>query len=196
VAQSSKKVKRSLINFLLAGVPLKFIEFIRIKNIPLPMDAALQNVTKIAPLKKQRFILIGSLLLLFTLFSACNHHAKKYPQGRHNTKTQPPLVEQQLLSTIKSAEGLGKGNPLLLSSLYSLADFYQDRKEYDKAAEQYQRALHIKEEMSGPDHPDIAAILQRYARLLQEANRPTEAANLMARANAILAHSSPPLVSQ
>jgi tetratricopeptide (TPR) repeat protein len=195
VAQSSKKVKRSLINFLLAGVPLKFIEFIRIKNIPLPMDAALQNVPKIC-LKKQRFILIGSLLLLFTLFSACNHHAKKYPQGRHNTKTQPSQVEQQLLSTINNAEGLGRGNPLLLSSLYSLADFYQDRKEYDKAAEQYQRALHIKEEMSGPDHPDIAAILQRYARLLQEANRPTEAANLMARANAILADSSPPLVSQ
>jgi tetratricopeptide (TPR) repeat protein len=77
-----------------------------------------------------------------------------------------------------------------------LANFYQDRKEYDKAAAQYERALHIKEEMSGPDHPDIAAILQRYARLLQEANRPTEAANHLARANAILARSSPPPVSQ
>ena len=132
------------------------------------------------------------MLLLFTLFSACNHH----PQGPHSSKAQPPLVEQQLLSTIQNAEGLGKGNPLLLSSLYSLADFYQNRKEYDKAAEQYQRALHIKEETTGPNHPDVAAILQRYARLLQEANRPTEAANLMARADAILAHSSAPSVNQ
>jgi tetratricopeptide (TPR) repeat protein len=142
--------------------------------------------------RKQRVILIGSLLLLFTLFSACNHH----PQGPHSPKAQPPLVEQQLLSTVKNAETLGQGNPLLLSSLYSLANFYQDRKEYDKAAAQYERALHIKEEMSGPDHPDVAAILQRYARLLQEANRPTEAANLSARADAILAHSSAPSVSQ
>ena len=140
----------------------------------------------------QRVILIGSLLLLSALLSACNQH----PQGRNSTKTQPPLVEQQLLSTVKNAETLGQGNPLLLSSLYSLANFYQDRKEYDKAAAQYERAIHIKEEMSGPDHPDIAAILQRYARLLQEANRPTEAANLLARADAILAHSSPPPVSQ
>lgn len=132
------------------------------------------------------------MLLLFTLFSACNHH----PQGPHSPKAQPPLVEQQLLSTIQNAEGLGKGNPLLLSSLYSLADFYQNRKEYDKAAEQYQRALHIKEETTGPNHPDVAAILQRYARLLQEANRPTEAANLTARADAILAHSSAPSVNQ
>lgn len=188
-------MKSSLTNFLLAGIPLKFIEFIRIKNIPLSIDDALQNMTKIC-LKKQRFLLGGSLLLLFALFSACNHHAQKYPQGSQNTKAQPPLVEQQLLSTIKNAEGLGRGNPLLLSSLYSLANFYHDRKEYDKAAEQYQRALHIKEEISGPDHPDIAAILQRYARLLQEAKRPTEAANLLARANAILANSSPPPVSQ
>ncbi len=151
-------------------------------------------MTKIC-LKKQRFILIGSLLLLLALFSSCNHHAQKYPQGRDNTLAQPPQVEQQLLTTIKSAETLGQGNPLLLSSIYSLANFYQERKEYDKAADQYQRALHIKEEMSGPDHPDIAAILQRYARLLQEAKRPTEAANLLARANAILARSSPPPVS-
>ena len=152
-------------------------------------------MTKIC-LKKQRFLLAGSLLLLLALLSACNHHPQKYPQGRHNTKAQSTLAEQQLLSTIKNAEGLGKGNPLLLSSIYSLANFYHERKEYDKAAEQYQRALHIKEEISGPDHPDIAAILQRYARLLQDANRPTEAANLTARADAILAHSSASSVNQ
>jgi tetratricopeptide (TPR) repeat protein len=147
-------------------------------------------------LKIQRFLLVGSLLLLFALFSACHHDTQQYPRGRHNTKAQSPLVEEQLLSTIQNAEGLGRGNPLLLSSIYSLANFYHDRKEYDKAADQYERALHIKEEISGPNHPDVAAILQRYARLLQEAKRPTEAANLLARADAILAHSSAPSVSQ
>jgi len=100
------------------------------------------------------------------------------------------MVEQQLLTTIHHAENLEPGNPLLLSSLYSLANFYHDRKEYEKAAAQYQQALHIKETVSGPTHPDIAALLQRYARLLQDAKRPTEAANLLARAEAILAQSS------
>jgi tetratricopeptide (TPR) repeat protein len=100
------------------------------------------------------------------------------------------MVERQLLTTIHQAENLEPGNPLLLSSLYSLANFYHDRKEYEKAAAQYQQALHIKEAVSGPTHPDIAALLQRYARLLQDAERPIEAANLRARAEAILAQSS------
>jgi len=100
------------------------------------------------------------------------------------------MVERQLLTTIHQAENLEPGNPLLLSSLYSLANFYHDRKEYEKAADQYQKALHIKEAVSGPTHPDIAALLQRYARLLHDAKRPTEAANLLARAEAILAKSS------
>jgi len=101
------------------------------------------------------------------------------------------MVEEQLLTTIHHAESLEPGNPLLLSSLYSLANFYQDRKEYEKAAEQYEKALKIKEAVSGPTHPDIAILLKRYARLLNEANRPTEAANLLARAEAILAQNSP-----
>jgi len=96
------------------------------------------------------------------------------------------MVEQQLLATINQAMKLEPGNPLLLSSVYSLANYYHDRKEYDKAAAQYQRALDIKEHSHGPNHPDIATILQRYARVLQDAKRPMEAANLLARAQAII----------
>ncbi|MEX2492643.1 MAG: tetratricopeptide repeat protein [Nitrospirales bacterium] len=136
-----------------------------------------------------RFPLYASLLILCAFFSACHHHPQKYPQDNSSTRTQSALVEQQLLTTIQRAETLGPGNPLLLSSLYSLANFYHERKEYEKAGDQYQRALNIKESINGPDHPDLAVILQRYARVLQEANRPTEAANLLARANAILAQS-------
>ena len=134
-----------------------------------------------------------SLLILLLFLTACMHHhttRQPSPQSEQATKAKARNVEQQLLATIHHAENLEPGNPLLLSSLYSLADFYHDRKEYDKAANQYQRALTIKEAVSGPEHSDIAAILQRYARLLQEAKRPTEAANLLARADAILAHSS------
>jgi len=127
------------------------------------------------------------------MFTACTHHSQKHPQplpSSHDTQSRSSIVEQQLLTTIHHAENLEPGNPLLLSSLYSLANFYHDRKEYEKAVAQYEQALRIKEAVSGPTHPDIAALLQRYARLLQDAKRPTEAANLLARAEAILAQSS------
>ncbi len=139
---------------------------------------------------KRKLLILGSPLLLFTIFSGCNQQLEKYPQGRH-AKPQPPQVEQELLATINTAENLEQGNPLLVSGLYSLANYYHDRKEYDKAAHQFQRILHIKEQINGPNHPDVAAILQRYARVLQQANRPTEATNLLARANAILSRSTP-----
>jgi tetratricopeptide (TPR) repeat protein len=129
------------------------------------------------------------------MLSACMHHSQKPSSSSGTSVPNEPVdsaassVEQQLLATVKHAEGLGPGNPLLLSSLYSLATYYGDRKEYDKAAAQYERALQLKEEASGSNHPDVAAILQRYARLLQDAKRSSEAANLLLRADAILAHS-------
>jgi len=133
--------------------------------------------------------------LLVWMLSACTHQS---PKPHSSTRIPLPIepvdshatsAEQQLLATVKHAEELGPGNPLLLSSLYSLATYYGDRKEYDKAAAQYERALQLKEKASGPYHPDLAAILQRYARLLQDAKRPSEATNLLLRADAILAHS-------
>ena len=142
-----------------------------------------------------------AIFLFMCLLTGCTHHSRKpssssritFPlETQESVKSDTSSVEQQLLATVKDAERLGPGNPLLLSSLYSLATYYEDRKEYDKAANQYERALKLKEEANGPNHPDVAAILQRYARLLQEANRPSEAANLLLRADAILAQSSPP----
>jgi len=141
--------------------------------------------------------MMWTIMLLIGLLSACTS-----PSRKPSSSSRPPLplpteeshssaLEHQLLATAKHAEGLGPGNPLLLSSLYSLATYYEDRKEYDKAAVQYERALKLKEASNGPNHPDVAAILQRYARLLQAANRPSEAANLLLRSEAILAQPLP-----
>ena len=91
---------------------------------------------------------------------------------------------------MEHAENLGKGNPLVLSSLYSLASYYRSQGQYDKAEVQYKKALQLKEELSGPDHPDLVAILENYADLLREAKRYTEAENLSSRAAGILANSS------
>lgn len=144
------------------------------------------------------FRMMGTIILLMVLLNACTSHSRKSSPASGSSlpattgESHTPALEQQLLATVKHAEGLGPGNPLLLSSLYSLATYYEDRKEYDKSAAQYERALKLKEAASGPNHPDVAAILQRYARLLQAANRPSEAANLLLRSEAILAQTSTP----
>ncbi len=142
--------------------------------------------------------MVWGIVLGLSLLNGCTHHPRKPASSSQPPITQEPTesptssLEHQLLATVTNAERLGPGNPLLLSSLYSLATYYQDRKEYDKAAAQYERALQLKEEANGPNHPDVAAILRRYARMLQEAKRPSEAANLLIRADAILALSSSP----
>ena len=146
--------------------------------------------------------MIWTLMLLIGLLSACTSHPRTpSPSSRSSlpaktAESPTPALENQLLATVKHAEELGPGNPLLLSSLYSLATYYEDRKEYDKSAAQYERALKLKETANGPNHPDVAAILQRYARMLQAANRPSEAANLRLRSEAILARPSTPTSSQ
>lgn len=142
------------------------------------------------------------MLTLFGLAfiaQACSTSTTKAPApaipGQSTRLPSPSHVsaEQQLLQTVKHAESLGKGNPLVLSSLYSLADYYRSQRQFDKAEEQYQKALRLKEELSGPNHPDIVTILKNYASLLREAQRYAEAENLTSRASAILAKSSPPL---
>jgi tetratricopeptide (TPR) repeat protein len=100
-------------------------------------------------------------------------------------------VETQLLETVKTAENLGEGNPLLMSSLYSLASFYEQQGEFDKAEEQYKRALSIKEKVSGPNHPDVAIILNKYAALLRHAHRDEEADHFSRRASEITAKQPP-----
>ncbi len=96
-------------------------------------------------------------------------------------------VERSLQDAIQQAERLGPSNPFLLTSLYSLAAFYRDQQEFSKAEMVYQRALALKENSTGPEHPDVALILENYARLLKTANRQAEALPLESRARAIRA---------
>ena len=107
-----------------------------------------------------------------------------------SSSTSQHHAEKQLLQTVVHAESLGKGNPLVLSSLYSLATYYRSQGQYEKAEVQYKKALRLKEELSGPNHPDIVTILENYASLLREARRFSEAENLASRAASIMAKSS------
>ncbi|MDH5774737.1 MAG: hypothetical protein OEZ57_07460 [Nitrospirota bacterium] len=113
---------------------MKFIEFIEDHEITFTHIPVLSIMRPASNLLK--IIFRAGLLIICPLISACHQAPKQYPQGHPSTKTQPPQVEQQLLATIQDAESLGPGNPLLLSSLYSLADYYHGRKEYEKSADQ------------------------------------------------------------
>jgi len=106
--------------------------------------------------------------------------------GHSSYKNTPQDAEAQLLQTLKAAESLGQGNPLLLSSLYSLAMFYREQGEFHKAETQYKRALALKENLNGPDHSDLVIILKNYAALLRDANRQNEADSVLARAKDIM----------
>jgi len=96
-------------------------------------------------------------------------------------------VENQLLQTMAKARKLGPANPLLLSTIYSLASFYRDHEEFEKAERMYQEALSLKEQVNGPEHQDVAMILHQYADLLREAHRLQEATALEHRARQIQA---------
>jgi len=144
-----------------------------------------------------RFSLLVGIVLMSLLIQACSQHSPRFPtpetSRERTTSPAQSNVETQLLETVEHAENLGKGNPLLLSSLYSLASYYRSQKQYTKAEMQYKKALQMKEELSGPNHRDVVTILEKYADLLREAKRYPEADNLASRAAAILAKpSSPP----
>jgi tetratricopeptide (TPR) repeat protein len=73
------------------------------------------------------------------------------------------------------------------TTLDNLAQLYPDQGLYQEAEPLYQRALAIREKTLPENHPWIALALEHYAGLLRQMNRPGEAAQLEARANAIRA---------
>ena len=77
-------------------------------------------------------------------------------------------------------------------SLNGLADFYARQRRYAEAEPLYQRAITVREQAQGPDHPWLVGILDGYIDLLEVTQRPDEAARLRARSREILAkHGSP-----
>ena len=64
---------------------------------------------------------------------------------------------------------------------------YQAQGKYAEAEPHYQRALAISEKALGPEHPNVARILENYADLLRKLDRNAEAEELEERARAIRA---------
>ena len=102
-----------------------------------------------------------------------------YEQGDYDE------AEKQLLRALKEAENFGEQDPRLAASLNNLALLYYAQGQYAEAEPFYQRSLAIWEKALGPEHPDVATILENYADLLRELDRNREAEELEERARAI-----------
>ena len=75
----------------------------------------------------------------------------------------------------------------MATSLNRLAALYYSQGKYNEAEPLYRRALSIWEKALGPEHPDVATVLENYALLLRKTNREAQAEELEARARAIRA---------
>jgi Tfp pilus assembly protein PilF len=64
---------------------------------------------------------------------------------------------------------------------------FDNQGKYAQAEPLYRRALVIDEKALGPEHPQVAAVLENYAALLHKLNRDAEADKMEARAQAIRA---------
>jgi tetratricopeptide (TPR) repeat protein len=76
------------------------------------------------------------------------------------------------------------------TTLRELGDVYVAKQRYPEAETVFRRAVAILERDRGPEHPTVAAVLERYQELLRLMDRPDEAAGLDARIAAIRAAQS------
>jgi len=130
--------------------------------------------------------------LLTLLLTFLTTHCTPLPSDTLSSTTSGPVisgksreVEGHLTETLQEARKLGRENPLYLSTLFSLANFYREQKIYPEAQALYRELIAIKEQVSGPDHPDLVIILEQLASMLRETGRSLEAEFFTLRAESI-----------
>ena len=118
-----------------------------------------------------------------TLFGKLNQEAlEKAQEGKY--------AEAETL--YKEAIALGGRTPPASAqteislSLYCLAELYVGQGKLVQSESFSKRALKIRENVLGPDHPDVAASLNQYAKILRQKKFNYKAAQLEARAKNIL----------
>jgi len=115
-----------------------------------------------------------------TLWETYSRDAMKaYEAGRYTD------AAQLFRLAVAEAEKSGSSDPRLATSLNNLGELYRVLGKYDQAEPLYKRALAINERPLGPDHPEMAGVLENYATLLAATNRQAEADKLQHRADVI-----------
>ncbi len=73
--------------------------------------------------------------------------------------------ERELLAEVRSAETGGGEDLALASALYRLGILRRQQGKFPEAERLYRRALAIRERQQGPNHPDVAVVLNNLAAL-------------------------------
>ena len=98
-------------------------------------------------------------------------------------------AERAFATAVHLAKALGKDNPREALSLFSQAEALVAQSRFDDAIPLFQRALEIDEKALGPDHPDMASMMERYAVPLRYTGRIAQAEAAEERARSIRARS-------
>jgi tetratricopeptide (TPR) repeat protein len=72
-------------------------------------------------------------------------------------------AERAFATAVALAKALGENDPREALSLFNQADALVAQARFDDAIPLFQRALEIDEKALGPDHPDVAPVLEHYA---------------------------------
>jgi tetratricopeptide (TPR) repeat protein len=72
-------------------------------------------------------------------------------------------AEREFATAVELAKTLGQDDPREALSLSNQADALVAQARFDDAIPLFQRALEIDEKALGPDHPDVAPVLEHYA---------------------------------
>lgn len=112
-------------------------------------------------------------------------------EAHENDKARRPIYAQALgecLEPPSLEQAQRTEHPDVAQRLHSLANRYSVRKRYADAEPLYQRAIAIREESLGSEHPGLVRILEDYAELLlRRTNRVSEAEKVEVKAKRIRA---------
>jgi tetratricopeptide (TPR) repeat protein len=99
-------------------------------------------------------------------------------------------AEREFATAVVLAKALGENDPREALSLFHQADALVAQNRFDDAIPLFERALEIDEKALGPDHPDVAPVLEHYAVPLRQTGRTAQAEAAEERVRIIRARST------
>jgi tetratricopeptide (TPR) repeat protein len=113
-------------------------------------------------------VTLGLLLNMATAFAQdlpWDVHIEAGLQAFH--QRQYAEAEQQFQAALAIAAEMPTDDPRVATTLLHLATLYHVQGKYTQAAPFYQHALMLREQTLGPNHPQVAEVLEPYAALLR-----------------------------
>jgi tetratricopeptide (TPR) repeat protein len=105
-----------------------------------------------------------------------------FPDSNPSNWSQCTRLVPHALVCTTSTQSWRDPNTNLASLLFKTAHYLVDRAQYTQAEPLYQRALHIWEQVHGPDHPNVAYTLNNLAELYRDQSKYAQAELLYQRA--------------